>query len=61
MRAKTWRRGDSSEEYICIETKDGDIDFSDRFLSVNAEAVNQSVFEARVLLFDAAKKQRKGK
>ncbi len=62
MRAKTWAGGgDSSEEYICIETKDGDIDFSDRFLSVNAEAVNQSVFEARVLLFDAAKKQRKGK
>jgi hypothetical protein len=62
LRAKPWSGSeDSLEEYICIETKDGNIDFSDRALAVDAEAVNQSVFEARALQFDAAKKQRNGK
>ena len=62
MRAKHWSGSENGGgEFICIETKDGNIDFSERSLAVDAEAVNQSVFEARVLRSSIAKNQRKGK
>lgn len=49
LRAVRWSGGgDCTEEFICIETQDGKIDFSERSLSVDAAAINQSVFEARV-------------
>ncbi len=57
--ASTWSGGgDSSEEFICIETKDGNIDISERTLSADAAAINQLVFEARVSR-DSVKKKRK--
>lgn len=62
LRAKPWSGSEvGNGEFICIETKDGNIDVSERSLAVDADAVNQSVFEARVLRSSIEKNQKKGK
>lgn len=61
-KAMTWSGGgDSSEEFIRIETKGGSIDFSERSLAVDVDAVNQSVFEVREARTSVAKSDRIGR
>ncbi len=62
VRAKPWAGSEAgNEEFICIETKNGNFDFSERSLVADADAVNQLVFKVRVSRSSDAKNQKGGK